>query len=296
MLMLHEQGPPASGYPAAISAWNAGSLRLTTALVRWALVSKVWSGEGSRIDWTEYDGLTYDDFRLRAVDSSLSLSEKIGFPDELREGTEERILDTVVALLELDGRTGMTVVDIGCGCGVLTRRLLELCGDRGHRLVLVDSPEMLGQLPDAAWMTKVPGRFPDSAAEMDGYRGRADAVLAYSVLQCIFVEASIFEFVDTALELLATGGTLLIGDVPNVSKRKRFFATEHGAAFHRAFMGTAEDPTVDFNVSERGKIDDAVLLGLLARARAHGFDSYLLPQPADLLFANRREDVLIKRP
>jgi hypothetical protein len=61
-------------------------------------------------------------------------------------------------------------------------------------------------------------------------------------------------------------------------------------------MGTAENPDVDFNVIERGKIDDSVILGLLARTRAQGFDAYLLPQPPDLRFANRREDVLIRRP
>ena len=102
--------------------------------------------------------------------------------------------------------------------------------------------------------------------------------------------------VDAALEMLSPGGALLIGDVPNVSKRKRFFASESGAAFHRAFMGTTSDPDVEFNVIERGTIDDSVILGLLARSRAQGFDAYLLPQPADLLLANRREDILVRRP
>jgi hypothetical protein len=62
----------------------------------------------------------------------------------------------------------------------------------------------------------------------------------------------------------------LIGDVPNISKRKRFFASGRGAAFHRAFMDSEKNPDVDFNVIERGKIDDSVVLGLLARTRAQG--------------------------
>lgn len=41
---------------------------------------------------------------------------------------------------------------------------------------------------------------------MDEYLGRADAVIVYSVLQIVFVEASVFEFVDAAVELLASGG------------------------------------------------------------------------------------------
>jgi cyclopropane fatty-acyl-phospholipid synthase-like methyltransferase len=260
------------------------------------VVERVWRGEGSAVDWAQYEGLSYEAFRRRAVDPSLSASEKIGFPDVLREGAEDQILDSIATLAGVRRRSGMLVVDIGCGCGTLTRRLVELCGVLGHELLLVDSAEMLDQLPSTASVRKLPGRFPSPALHMDEYLGGADVVVVYSVLHYVFVEASVFEFVDAALELLAPGGSLLIGDVPNVSMRKRFFGSERGAAFHRAFMASAENPDVDFSVIERGKIDDSVVLGLLARARAQGFDAYVLPQPADLPLANRREDVLIRRP
>jgi len=45
-----------------------------------------------------------------------------------------------------------------------------------------------------------------------------------------------------------------------------------------------------------GKIDDAVLADLIARAQACGCDAYLLPQGAGLPMANRRDDLLIVRP
>jgi cyclopropane fatty-acyl-phospholipid synthase-like methyltransferase len=253
-------------------------------------------GEGANIDWARYEGLSFEAFRRLALDPSLSESEKIGFPDALREGAEGRILETMSAKLGLESGTELVVIDIGSGCGLLARRLVELCHERGHELVLVDSPEMLGQLPDDANVHKVRGRFPDVAPLLDDYAGRADAVIVYSVLHYVFVEGSVWEFVDAALSLLSPGGALLIGDVPNISKRKRFFASERGAAFHRAFMGTDGGPETQFNSFDRGKIDDDVLLGLIARARAQGFDAYLLPQPDDLPLANRREDVLIRRP
>ena len=46
----------------------------------------------------------------------------------------------------------------------------------------------------------------------------------------------------------------------------------------------------------RGEIDDTVICALLTRARASGFDAYVMPQAADLPMANRREDLLFSRP
>jgi hypothetical protein len=65
---------------------------------------------------------------------------------------------------------------------------------------------------------------------------------------------------------------------------------------HQAYSRSEESPTVDFNVPEPGKLDDAVVLGIVARCRAAGFDAYLMPQPPVLPMANRREDILIVRP
>jgi hypothetical protein len=84
--------------------------------------------------------------------------------------------------------------------------------------------------------------------------------------------------------------------VPNVSKRRRFFASPNGVKFHREFTGTDSTPEVAFNRVERMQIDDAVVLSLLMRARAQGCDAYVVPQRADLPMANRREDILIRKP
>jgi hypothetical protein len=98
------------------------------------------------------------------------------------------------------------------------------------------------------------------------------------------------------LSLLAPGGRCLVGDIPNISRRKRFFASEAGVRFHKAFMATEEAPQVEFNQLEPGQLDDAVLTGLLMRARAAGFDAWIVPQAPSLPMANRREDILVERP
>jgi len=53
---------------------------------------------------------------------------------------------------------------------------------------------------------------------------------------------------------------------------------------------------VHFNRLEPGQMDDSVVLALLARARAQGFHAWVLPQASELPMANRREDILIRRP
>jgi hypothetical protein len=112
----------------------------------------------------------------------------------------------------------------------------------------------------------------------------------------VYAEGNPFQFVDECIRLLAGGGQILIGDIPNISKRKRFFASPNGIRFHREFMKTDEAPAVAFNALEPGEIDDAVLIGIVMRARAAGCDAYILPQPANLPMANRREDILISKP
>ncbi|MDP7229910.1 MAG: SAM-dependent methyltransferase, partial [Alphaproteobacteria bacterium] len=83
---------------------------------------------------------------------------------------------------------------------------------------------------------------------------------------------------------------------PNISKRQRFFASAAGQAFHRRFTGQEEVPSEAMTETQEGKINDDIVLALLARARAAGCDAYLVPQGASLPMANRREDVIIRKP
>jgi hypothetical protein len=240
--------------------------------------------------------LTYEDFRKLALDPSLSCYEKIGFPNSYRDGREEAIFQDILRKLPALTAAGKTVLDIGPGCSQLAHMLLDLCAARGHRLLLLDSAEMLAQLPDQPFVQKLAGYFPRCADDLSAFAGQVDVVLIYSVAHYAFVECSIFEFIDRAMLLLAPGGELLLGDIPNVSKRKRFFSSAAGIQYHQKFVGRIEQPPVQFNQPEPGKIDDAVMLALLSRARLAGFDSYLLPQASELPMSNRREDLLIRRP
>ncbi len=248
------------------------------------------------IDHKQFENLKYEDFRQRANDDTLSHHEKVGFPNSYREGKEKLIFEDILRKLPLLQSENKIVIEIGPGCTRLPFMLIEVCEARHHELIFVDSKEMLAQLPDKPFIKKIDGFYPQCESLFQDYRERIDVFLSYSVFQMIFVESNIWEAFDRSLELLSAGGEMLIGDIPNVSKRKRFFNTARGVQFHQEFTGTKEIPQVSFNNIERGKIDDAVLIGLLARGRNQGFDTYLLPQNADLPMANRREDLLVRKP
>lgn len=249
------------------------------------------------LDYGRLAGLRYEDFKTLAGEEGLSPHERIGFPDAYREGQEEAILTDLRGKARQLDKAGGVIVDIGCGCGRLAEHLIDFTARMDQRLIAVDAEEVLARLPERPHVKKVAGRFPqETLASLDDLAGRADVVIAYSLLHYVVLDSNPFDFVDMALALLAPGGDLLIGDIPNLSMRRRFFSSEAGKAFHRSFAGDDSDPEVEFNSLAPAKIDDSVVLGLLMRARAAGFDAFVLPQSRDLSMANRREDLLFRRP
>ena len=245
--------------------------------------------------FARFAGLTYERFRELAQDSSLSASERIGFPDAMREGYEDAIFANLRAIVPTLDKRGAKVLDVGIGSGGLAARIVRHCGEAGVTLYTVDSPEMLALIDGL--MVKIAGRFPDCLSQITATNPQGfDAIIAYSVIQHVFIEANPYDFLDAALGLLRPGASFLLGDIPNLSMLKRFLASEAGVAYHKAYMKTDEPPRVDWNEIERGRLDDAAIIGLVSRARAAGFNAWLLPQPDTLPFHQRREDLLVQRP
>jgi len=243
-----------------------------------------------------FSALGFEDFRRLAADNSLSAYEKIGFPDSYRAGREPAIFADILRKLPPLNRSGARVLDIGPGCSDVPRLLIEHCQQHSQELHLVDSQEMLDQLPHPEGVHKTAAFYPECPALIELLTEKTDAIILYSVLQYIFVDTNLWKFLDTTLALLAPGGTLLLGDIPNISMRKRFFASPTGKQFHRDFTGRGEDPEVSYNGLEPGHIDDSVVFAILQRSRAAGFHGFVLPQPPELPLANRREDIVIVRP
>ena len=157
---------------------------------------------------------------------------------------------------------------------------------------------MLAHLPDEPFVRKVPGCFPRDAGELlDEFAGRVDAILAYSVLQYVFVEAA-------AVRLRRC--------VPGAAGPRRAAADRRRAEREqaKAVLRVRRRGPLPPGVHRDGRCPGRVVQRAgarrrsttpwcwrsSARARAAGFDAYVVPQAADLPMANRREDILIVAP
>jgi len=246
----------------------------------------------------KFSSLTFDDFKHMAIDTSLTQFEKVGFPNEYRQGKEQAIFDDILSKVQKpEDLTSGVILDIGSGCSSLPYLLSTMCRKLHCKLLLVDSQEMLSQLDFTHHLTeKHSGCFPDIPSIVDVYKEKINLIICYSVIQYVFNEGNIWHFIDECLMLLAPGGSCLLGDIPNESKRKRFFSSETGITFHKKFMQTNEVPHVNFNQIELSRMDDSVIMAIIQRCRLQGFDAYIVPQSSELPMANRREDILITRP
>lgn len=244
-----------------------------------------------------FKDLSYEKFKELAKNKELDGIEKVGFPVEYRQSKEKFILEDIINKLSIEGSENKVILDIGCGCSNLTLMLIEYCRESKHKLILIDSEEMLNNLPDYDFITKIQGYYPKSFEEfIKANREKIDCIITYSVIHYVFNEESIFDFIDKSISLLRESGAMLIGDIPNISKRKRFFSSKQGIEYHKNFTGKNENPVVNFNYIETNNIDDSVILSIMLRCRLAGFDAYIIPQDKKLPMANRREDILIIKP
>ncbi|RMG40825.1 MAG: SAM-dependent methyltransferase, partial [Methanobacteriota archaeon] len=228
-------------------------------------------------NFQRFANLGFEKFREMAKDDTLTANEKIGFPECYRGGKEGVIFEDIKSKVPPIMEKGSIVLDIGPGCGPLASVIIDHCRSYNHHLILVDSEEMLDHVPDEDFIEKVPAFYPECPELFQKYSEKVDVIICYSVLHYVFVEASFWRFLDKSMSLLNHRGHMLLGDIPNVSKRKRFFSSSTGVSFHKQFTGKNEPPLVEHLKIEEDTMDDSVILGLLMRARLAGFDSYVLP-------------------
>jgi hypothetical protein len=84
--------------------------------------------------YERFRDLNFEGFRRLAAEPSLSINNRIGFPDEYRGIFEAAIFQDIRRTLPLLAETGRTVLDIGPGCSQLPDLLVDLCRRRGFSI------------------------------------------------------------------------------------------------------------------------------------------------------------------
>lgn len=244
---------------------------------------------------SKFENLDYAAFKKMAVDPNLLPHEKVGFPTEYRQGKEPLIWQDIQSKLTNLNLPHKLILDIGPGCSDLPKILLAHAQTKESKVILCDCQEMLSQLPNSLQIEKVEGPFPHCWHNLSKYLGAIDTILVYSVFHYVIGSQNRFTFFDRCLDSLAHQGQLLLGDLPNCSKRKRFFNSPAGIEFHKQYIGKDEMPDLS-SPPNKESLDDFFLLSLITRAQEKGFDAYILPQAKNLPMSNRRDDILIIRP
>lgn len=192
------------------------------------------------------------------------------------------------------------VLDIGCGSGMITFAIANIV----RKVYGIDTPSAVKKLCGAIGGDSNCEFFSGDYLENEFTHvgeEKITKILAYSVIHYLRSYNEAIQFVDKALQLLSRDGKILIGDLPNVSKKKRFLNTEYGQKFDAAFKENYQERKQE--ESERDEfwkdsaptvmIDDEFIYRLMKYYRDLGHEVYLLPQEYYLPFGYTREDLLI---
>lgn len=245
--------------------------------------------------------ISFENFGIAASkgnDNTISASRYYMQKDE-----EKLILGDVISKLEITSEDEL--MDVGSNTGNLTIPLSFFV----NNITAVDHAECLEKLnsrfPNLDNICLIPGDF----MEVD-IKKTFNKILIYSVLHYLEDENETIDFIVKAASLLKAGGRLLLGDLPNIDKERRFLNSDFGKKYQEEWIskrkliqkklaGDAEcigDLLKDSVKDARYvQFNDALILKIIGIFRNKGYHVYLFPQAQGLPFSNEREDIVIEK-
>jgi cyclopropane fatty-acyl-phospholipid synthase-like methyltransferase len=236
--------------------------------------------------------VSFENYNRKAKDKNNSDIVVSGRYEFQSEG-EKKIIPDVIR--KLDVQSGDRILDIGCGPGLLLFPLSliskEVCG--------IDNVSVINRINKKSKTFKnvrtIAGNFLDTDLPLFGLY---DKILIYSVIHYLSSKKELICFLSKSLDLLAPGGRLLIGDIPNLNKKYRYEKSSFGVEQSKVWKKKVSDMNklsngstpVDKNLIT---MDDECYIDIINFAYSQGFESYILPEPDNLPFGKTRDDILI---
>jgi 2-polyprenyl-3-methyl-5-hydroxy-6-metoxy-1,4-benzoquinol methylase len=195
---------------------------------------------------------------------------------------------------KLGSGSELSLLEIGCGPGSI---LLHSMMSDYQELYGLDADEIINVLIDRdlnGVVNTISGDWLEIA-----HKKTHDHILIYSVLHYMENRDQLFRFVDKALNHLASGGKLLLGDIPSIGQKKFFEQQSDYPEINAAYQSQVQNadnyaPPV-FNSSALLTFSDKLILEIIERYSNNITRAYLLPQADDLPFNRTRVDILITK-
>ena len=199
---------------------------------------------------------------------------------------------------KLDLQASDSFVDIGCGMGINLREALKRTKDCSA----CDHSNIVGKLQKNSEFKDV--KFYDGSFLDIDFGRQFSKVLIYCVAPALPDEETLLNFCEKGVSIMQKDGLMLLGDLSNIDKKKRFLDSERGKRFQEEWENNqkktdADNPTASYIEPGDEKavtINDDTVFKILQTYRSKGFHTYLLDQPQNLPFGNTREDIVIVGP
>ena len=205
--------------------------------------------------------------------------------------SEKKIFNYIVKRLDL--KKNDNLLDIGCGAGPLCNYLTKYCIKRKINLTLNDIPEIIEFVKNKNIKSKYI-KYISSEFQKKNLDKKFNKVLCYSVIQCTNNPRIFFKKI---LKIVGNQSLILLGDIPNTSKKMRFLKSKFGHKFEEKRIKKKIKSIKNYIKENKQNllINDEFISFSLSYARRKGFNSYVLDQKNNFPFSYTREDILLEK-
>lgn len=237
---------------------------------------------------------SFEEFNRIAGTDIHSSAHASGFPDNFRNQSATAIHQDIIGKLNLNNLKSKKVIEIGPGISPLPHMMASFCRSHGISLKFIDGPNVLENLPTATFIELIPDQFPKNIDDYLEKCRNAGAIISYSVSQYLGSFHKFLEFINCATSLLAPGGRLLLGDIPNRDMRMRYLNSISGKQ-NCSYIFKNKTRYKRFLKTQSTFLNDENLLNILQTGRRSGYHAWICPQNSQLPQSEKREDLLIEK-